>query len=124
MAAAIFSCNPGASDIVKRRVLEKIPRQLEASFLFLKATHLVIDVTISICCDHIGNNTVLCSPPFTEDCQCMHTSTVAPISYVQSCLLRLAACSQHDGWMSVAGRLGNHEVTLIMLAQAGGMLPA
>ena len=40
---------------------------------------------------------------------CIHTWTVAPESYVQSCLL--VACSQHDGWMSVAGRLGNHEVT-------------
>ena len=37
------------------------------------------------------------------------TPRLAPVSYVQSCLL--AACSQHDGWMSVAGRLGNHEVT-------------
>jgi len=48
------------------------------------------------------------SPPF-KDCQCVYTSTVAPVSYVQSCLL--AACSQHDGWMSGAGRPGNHEVT-------------
>jgi len=62
----------GASDIAAessgedpRRVLEKISGQLEASFLFLKATHLHVDV--SICCDHIGNNTVLGSPPFTED---------------------------------------------------------
>jgi len=39
----------------------------------------------------------------------MYTLTVAPVSYVQSCLL--VACSQHDGWTSVAGRLGNHEVT-------------
>jgi len=44
-----------------------------------------------------------------KDCQCIQTSTVAPVSYAQSCLL--AACSQHDGWTSVAGRFGNHEVT-------------